>query len=393
VKSLGLNLLLLFHLGLNSCATTTLPPFGKEAALQLEEDEKRLWVRSQEAQKKLDSSDAIYQAPELTAYLNDVAQKVIPEQIRVKGPSIRIRVIKSPHVNAFALPHGPAYILTGFLAMMENEAQLAAVLAHEITHITHRHSIQQFRTVKGTAAAMTTLQVVAAPAGVYGIAPVLLGALGGLTAVMAYSREQETEADRIGFDLLVNAGYDPEEAIKLFDRVKKYEEEQEIQKSFFFATHPHLQERKENYAQIMQNRQAGNRVYNKGAARFAELVQPVLLDNAELDLAMGRFGLAKETIERFLQKEPKSARGHYYLGEVYRKRAGESDLRRAEEAYQLAAQYDPSYADPRKGLGLIYLKEGQKEKARKEFEGYLSLAPRAQDKGYVEQYLRETAEK
>ena len=118
-------------------------------------------------------------------------------------------------------------------------------------------------------------------------------------------------------------------------------------------------------------------------------ILPLLLDNALLDLSMGRFRSAEKEIKRFLKSEPRSARAHHYLGEVYRQRGEERDKERAEEEYHLSVHYNPSYPEPHKGLGLIYYKKGWLEEARTEFERYLSLAPHAEDREYIEQYLQQ----
>ena len=103
--------------------------------------------------------------------------------------------------------------------------------------------------------------------------------------------------------------------------------------------------------------------------------------------------MAKEAIDKVLQREPKNARAHYYLGEVFRQRGEEGDVEKGEAEYLVAAQYDSSYADPHKALGLIYLKQGKSRKAREAFEQYLFLSPQAQDRPYIEQYLEDLKRK
>lgn len=384
-----LSLVSLILLALNACATTSVSPFGKEGVIALEEDEKRLWISSEEEQKKLHNNAYFYEDSALILLIHSVTERLTPEDIKGKV-SIQTKVIKNPHVNAFTFPNGRIYIHTGFLAKMENEAQLATVLAHEMTHFINRHRIQQVRRVRSTASFLGTLHVVAAPAGVYGLAPLLLGAIGAMAAVSGYSQELESEADSVGFNLLVRAGYDPAESVKLFERVQKHAEEEKIKEPFFFGSHPHLQERKDNYARLLQS-EYGGKGGDKVTERFLQTIHPILLDNAAMDLSMGRFNSAKDAIDRFLQNEPGSAKGHYTLGEFHRKRGQESDTQTAEKLYLLAVQHDPSYADPHKGLGLTYLKWGQKDKAREALERYLSLAPHAEDKAYIEQYLQEIA--
>ena len=377
-----------FITGVLACATTNLPTVGEMQSLQLQEDEKRLWNRSEEEQKRLNHSSYIYEDPILTAYVNDIAQKLIPENVKEKGLLVEVKIIKNPLLNAFAYPNGVIYVHTGILTKMENEAQLATLLGHEMTHITHRHTIENYRSVKNTTAVLATVQMAATPFGVYGGLANLLGSVGAMAAVTGYSRELETEADRGGLESMIKAGYDPREAPRLFELLKKDVEEQKIKEPFFFGSHPRLQERIDNFNQfIVENKSVTQGVRNTD--RFMAQISSLLLENAQLDLSMGRFGSAQNGIERFLQEEPQNASGHYYLGELYRQKGDKDDWDRALKEYILAVEYDSSYPEPHKAIGLIYYKQGFKERSVKEFEQYLFMAPDAGDKGYIEQFIEE----
>ena len=377
-----------FITGVLACATTNLPTVGEMQSLQLQEDEKRLWNRSEEEQKRLNHSSYIYEDPILTAYVNDIAQKLIPENVKEKGLLVEVKIIKNPLLNAFAYPNGVIYVHTGILTKMENEAQLATLLGHEMTHITHRHTIENYRSVKNTTAVLATVQMAATPFGVYGGLANLLGSVGAMAAVTGYSRELETEADRGGLESMIKAGYDPREAPRLFELLKKDVEEQKIKEPFFFGSHPRLQERIDNFNQFMvENKSVTQGVRNTD--RFMAQISSLLLENAQLDLSMGRFSSAQNGIERFLQEEPQNASGHYYLGELYRQKGDKDDWDRALKEYILAVEYDSSYPEPHKAIGLIYYKQGFKERSVKEFEQYLFMAPEAGDRGYVEQFIEE----
>jgi predicted Zn-dependent protease len=374
-----------------ACATTKLPPVGEMQSLQLQTDERRVWNRSEEEQRRLDNSNYIYADPVLTGYVNEVAQHLIPDDIKGKGLTFQVKIIKNPLLNAFAYPNGVIYVHTGLLSKMENEAQLATVLGHEMTHVTHRHTIENFRSVKNTTAVLATLQMAAVPFGAYGGLANVLGTVGAMAAVTGYSRELETEADQGGLELLVRAGYDPQEAPRLFIYLQKDVEEQKIKEPFFFGTHPRLQERIDNYSRYLKANYAGIQGI-KNSERFMEVISPLLLDNAALDLSLGRFTSAQNGIERYLQKEPQSARAHYYLGELYRQRNQAADGAKAVEEYNLSVALDPSYPEPYRGTGLIYYKQGLKQAARAKFEKYLTLSPNAEDAAYIEQYIHEIKE-
>ena len=242
-------------ISLAACSGARLAPIGQDG-FQPEEDEARLWKESRELQMRFDRSGLVYEDVVVTAYVNQVALKIIPDSV-TKEIKFDIKILKHPTPNAFALPHGALYIHTGMLAQMENEAQLAAVIGHEVSHIMHRHTVQSFRTAKQAAAVSSTLGVIGAPAGVYGIGVVLLGTVGALAAVSGYSQTLEAEADTEGLRLMVNAGYEPTDAVKVFENLKRYVEKAEIKEPFFFSTHPRLEERITSYQHLLDTEYRG----------------------------------------------------------------------------------------------------------------------------------------
>jgi predicted Zn-dependent protease len=316
-----------------------------------------------------------------------VAQNLIPQDIRGKGLSFQVRIIRNPLLNAFAYPNGAIYVHTGLISKMENEAQLAALLGHEMSHVTHRHAIENYRSVKNTTAVLATIQMASVPFGAYGSLANTLGTLGAMAAVTGYSRELETEADNVGLVLLINAGYDPKEAPKLFEHLKRDVEQQEKKEPFFFGTHPRLQERINNYTRLIKTKYP-DATGMKNTERFMNIISPLILDNAMMDLSMGRFSSAEDGIGRFLQIDSQNSSAHFYLGELYRQRNDEEDREKAINEYNLSITYDPSNPAPHKGIGLIYYKLGRSLEARAEFEKYLKLYPDADDAAYIEQYIK-----
>ncbi|OGP71745.1 MAG: hypothetical protein A2W09_05080 [Deltaproteobacteria bacterium RBG_16_50_11] len=99
------------------CATTRLPPVSQN--FRLEDDERRLWLRSEEEEKALGRSGMVYRDEELDLYLNEVAKRLVPPEIFGSIP-FKIVVIKSPLLNAFTYPNGVIYAHTGLLARMDN---------------------------------------------------------------------------------------------------------------------------------------------------------------------------------------------------------------------------------------------------------------------------------
>jgi predicted Zn-dependent protease len=366
------------------CSTTNLPPVTKD--FRLEDDEKRLWQRSKEEQSVLNNSGLLYPDTELEDYLNKIARKLQTPEILARIP-FRIMVIKSPYLNAFAFPNGVIYIHTGILARMDNEAQLATLLAHEMTHCTHRHALRAFRNRKDKAVDLATVQET--QIGFDGAVDLLtlLGSTGCMAAVTGYSREFETEADMVGIRLVVRAGYDPNEAPKLFEHLTKELAEENIKEPFFFGTHPKLQDRIENYRDFLDTRYQGKKTGTKNTQVFLTKLHKVMLDNAFLDLKAGRFYSAQRGATKYLRIKPNDPRAYYLLGEISRQRKKQDGADRAKVYYKKALSIEPSYPDPLRAIGLLYYKEGKKILAKRSFESYLSLSPHAPDKAYIKQYL------
>jgi beta-barrel assembly-enhancing protease len=380
-------LILMVIVAVVGCATTNLHPLT-DRSVELEADEARIWTRCQEQEQLLDKRGLLYEDIETREYVNEVAAKLQPAEVYAKIP-FRVEVIKDPRLNAFAFPNGVIYVHTGILSRMENEAQLATLLAHEMTHCTHRHAVKQFRDLQNKTALLATVQVTTAPLGGIGDLATLLGALGTMAAVTGYSREHETEADEQGFRRVVEAGYDPQETPKLFQHLKRDIEEEKIKEPFFFGTHPRVQERIENYERLLAREKLGPMAETKNAEQFTQKVHRVFLDNASLDLKRGRFNQAQSGIEKYLAVRGDEARPYFLLGELCRQRGGQGDAAKAIGYYRKSIEFDPSYAEAHRGLGFLYLKEKEKGQAKAHFERYLALAPQAADRLYIEQYMKE----
>jgi predicted Zn-dependent protease len=204
-----------------------------------------------------------------------------------------------------------------------------------------------------------------------------------------YVCELEAEADRLGFELMTAAGYNPKEALFLFDHMMAEIEREKLEEPFFFGSHPAVRQRVDN----LQN--LPDPVYlSKGPAiknrniYFAKLGQ-LFLDNARLDIRLGRFEAARRSIEKFLQIKPDDSRAFFLLGEIYRQQGRLIDTQLALENYNRAISLDPGYAAAHKAIGLIHYKKGHHALAKKFFESCLQLSPDAPDKAYIQGYLKQ----
>lgn len=175
-------------------------------------------------------------------YINNLGQKIVSVSDR-KNLTYHFAVIESDQVNAFAAPGGFIYFYTGLLKEMDTEAELAAVMAHEISHVVARHSIKRVQSALGVSLAY---QLVFGKDGASEALDAAIGVGAGL-AFASYSRENEREADQFGLTYMVKAGYNPEGAVAIYRKLAALGSGQES--SVFeqlASSHPDTQERIQN---------------------------------------------------------------------------------------------------------------------------------------------------
>lgn len=356
-------------------ASDNVAPFATAPrADQLDPEEARVWAEANDLDRALRKQGYLFADPAVARYLQGIQDSLFPE---FTG-TMRVRVMNDTSVNAFALPNGSLYINMGLLARLENEAQIATVLAHEGGHFVARHGHQQRQNVKGASALALSLGIVGGGIGS------LLGSLAAVSSVYGYSRDHEREADRISFQRLQQAGYDPRAGTKVFLILDEEAKAENFQQPVFFASHPRMQERIDSFAELAAQAPPGGEVRAADYLARTTPVRPAWLETA--------VGLAQHK-SLILQLGKDSAaprfgphRG-YYLGEAYRLRGEAGNDAKAEAAYRQALAEDPAFAPTYRALGLLLYRREDLPAARPTLQEYLARAPQAPDRGYIQSYL------
>ncbi|MDD5711311.1 MAG: M48 family metalloprotease [Smithellaceae bacterium] len=204
------------------------------------EDEKKV---GKEFYEKMSSSNVIVTDERVNEYITRLGELILSHS--QKAPfDYRFFVIKSSSVNAFATPGGYVYVNSGLLALLDNESELAGVLAHEIAHVNARHIASIID--KSQKVNIATLAAILAGAFLGGgeIAAAVTGfSLATATSMnLKYTREHEEEADRLGLSYLVASGYDGQTMIDFLKKIRRYEYYSSTVPSYFL-THPGTDER------------------------------------------------------------------------------------------------------------------------------------------------------
>lgn len=209
------------------------------------ENERRIGA---EAAKQVEQTMGLVDTPELGSYLEAVGGRLAAHSPR-KDLDYTFRIVDMKEPNAFALPGGYTFFSRGLLALVNSEEDLAAVMAHEIAHVTSKHHAKSTNVAILTAPLKIATGIVGGTAAI--VAPRIgktISGIGEFTSnllIAPYSRQQEREADQVGQELMVKAGWDPNGLARILESLRREESlHRKTERSFsFFTTHPALEKR------------------------------------------------------------------------------------------------------------------------------------------------------
>ena len=339
-------------------------------------DEGGLWSIMDREETRLRRSPFSLRDPTLQEYVQAIACRLAGDHC----PDLRVHLVRTPMFNANMAPNGMIQVWTGLLLRMENEAQLAAVLAHEVGHYLERHVVERLRDAKARSAFAQFL-------GIFGLVGAL-GQLAVLASALAYSREQERAADRISVMLMSKAGYDPREASKVWSNLLlelKAQDADAESISPMFATHPAPEERQEALLELSQSAAGG--VTNEDTWRGK--IRPYVRDWLVEEIRRGRHEESLALLTRMIARDSTQAEFAYARGEIYRLRGKGNDLDAALADYAAAVTIGGEPPETHRGRGLIYRLRSQLAEAKGSFERYLELAPNAPDALLIRSYTEE----
>ena len=377
-------IVLLALAGCGSPATRDeLPDAAAGQRPELTTDEAGLWMVMDRVEENIGTSGRRVDDPALNAYLRGVMCKIAPEYCG----NLRLYLLELPDFNAAMAPNGFMVVFTGALLRCQNEAQLAYLLAHEVTHFQRRHTLQQWRNVRTATSALIFPQIALS---VVGLAPAnILLQLGAIGSIMQFSRSEEREADSSGLDRVAAAGYDPAQSVDIWTRlIAENEAADDDEPPVFFATHPPSAEREADLrAQAAKLTTAEGPGFIR-AEEYARAMAAFRGGWLRGELRRREFDRTKVVLDQLAKQGTRPGEIAYYRGELYRLRAEEGDSLRAIDAYRAALVAEGAPPETHRGLAEIYRKDGSTAQARAEFAEYLRLMPDAPDRAMIETYLQ-----
>ncbi len=334
--------------------------------------------------------------PELQAYVEKVGRSLVPKWVDPQQLNFTFTLINDESLNAFALPDGTVVVHSGLLAALENEAQLATVLGHEIAHATHRHGYRGYKSQQSKskwfglgsmiAGAVVGTQSATAASLISGAgSQVALNA-----AVNGHGRKLEDEADVIGLYYMVNAGYDYMEAPEVWRVFSKYTKDQDKASNWFFSDHSTHVARIHNLTKAINLDYRGYVSRDKlrtGEAEHLAAVEQLKQQNAMANYESKQYAQAARGLAAAVDRNPNNAQAHYNLGRVLWAQGKEQNAQRAMDEFATAIQLDPKMAAPWRDAGVIFYEMRDVNRAAQAFENYLQLAPDAPEAPQIKAFL------
>jgi predicted Zn-dependent protease len=340
--------------------------------------------------------------PELSAYVNEVGQKLVASSgnilVKPRDLPFEFSVLNNSVPNAWALPGGKIAINRGLLTELGSEAELAAVLGHEIVHSLARHGAQSQERgtlLQGTLAAA---QIGAAVGGVdESTAGLLLGGanIGAQLIHTRYGRGAELESDLYGTRLMKAAGYDPTAAITLQETFVRLSEGRDSGwLEGLFASHPPSAERvaknRETVAQLGAGGDLGTERYQAKLAPLRKL-QPAYdsYDQALAAMQKKDVAKAKTLASDAVRLVPREAQFHQLLGDIA---VNEKKNQEALAHFERAQEIDPDYFGSWLGGGVAQYRLGNKSQARQWLQRSYDLLPTAPAALYLGNLTRDAGD-
>ena len=341
----------------------------------MDKDEAGLWYTMDKAEAKVKTSGARIHDAALNAYVKNLTCDIV-------GPDcekLRIYLINSPEFNALMAPNGMMMVSSGLLLRAENEAQLGCVIGHEYGHFLENHSLEQWRGLKNV--------------GVTNLFIPIAGALIGMASLSDFSRDQEREADEIGFRLTSGKGYVPGECSDVWLNLigenavsdnKRTRKSTSKTKHGVFSSHPVAKERVETLKALAESTEGGDKT---GRDVYQAATVPHLAKWLDNELLAKDYSRHIYLFEQLKDRGRHAATLNFYLGEAYRLRRQDGDKTKALSYWQEAATLDGAPPLVWRNLAEYERRSGDKTKALEYYNRYLSEAPDAADKPLIQKYI------
>ncbi|MGD2269184.1 MAG: M48 family metalloprotease [Desulfobacterales bacterium] len=339
---------------------------GSASSITIKEEEEL----AREFMKIVMSSFDLIEDPLIVDYVNKIGKRIVATLPPPQPYSYRFFVVKEDVYNAFATPAGNIFIYSGLIEAMDNEEELAGILAHEVAHVQARHISQKIERSKKIG--LATLAGIAA--GIFLgsssseiASAVTLGSIAaGQTVALAYSRENEIQADQLGLNYLTQAGYSGEGLLTILNKIRAKHWYGSEQVPSYLSTHPAVEDR----LAYLDTRLANTK--NIPSSEIKKTPYDFKTVHTRLIALFGDERAALNQFKTALEKNPTDPMAYFGYGLV---QARTGHRREAVEYLRKALERKAFSPEILTALGRVYFLDGRYVEAVNALEGVISVFP------------------
>ena len=377
---------------LTGCSTN---PVTGQTQLMLVSEDSEVQIDRTNSPHQFSADYGIIQDKALNSYINRTGEKIASLSHR-PGMPYSFRCVNAAYVNAYAFPGGSIAATRGILVNLNNEAELSALLGHELGHVNARHTAEQMSKGVLTSAVVGGIAAFAgAKSQTYGKIAESLGMIGSGMLLASYSRDNEREADALGMEYMVKAGYNPDGFIGLMDMLRKMSRSKPGSIELMFSTHPMSDERyataSENVHKLygsFQKQPVYRERYMDNTAKL-RVMKPAIdeLQNGDSAMRKGNYQASENHFRKALSLAPNDYAGLVMMSKclLIQEKYGEA-LKYAETA---KAVY-PGEAQAHQISGFARMKKKDYEYAYDEFDKYEKALPGDSNAIFYKGFCRES---
>jgi predicted Zn-dependent protease len=360
---------------LSGCATS--PVTGESILVGMSEADERS-IDAKVSPHQFSQDLGAVQDPAINRYLSDLGNRLDDSTHRPTMP-YSYRALNANYLNAYTFPGGAMGVTRGIMVELDNEAELAALLGHELGHVNARHAAQQQGKSLVAQVAVAGLNIAASDsnwASVIGMG----SQLGASALLSSYSRDNEREADALGQEYMVRGGYPASGMVKLQQLLVDQEKEEPSLLQTMFSTHPMSRERRDTAQQLADTRYAATKGRNPQRERFMDnttslrKIKPTIddLKHGETAMAKKDYRAAETKFESAVKRTPEDYAANLRMAQCLQATGqGKEAFNYADNARRIY----PQEAQAHKVSGVIALEQRDPAAALQRLEQYDRLLP------------------
>ena len=355
-------------------------PVTGKSQLMLVSEAEEIQVDKKNSPYQLAADYGVSKDAALAAYIAETGKQVAAISHRPQMP-YEFHVVNATYINAYAFPGGTIAVTRGILLTLDNEAELAALLGHELGHVNARHTAQQMSKGTITQAIVGGIAIAAGTQGaIYGDIASQVGMIGAGALLASYSRDNEREADSLGLAYMTKAGYGADGFVGLMDMLNSMNKHRANAIELMFSTHPMSSERYQTaidevnakYAAQKKNPLHRDRYMDRTARLRAMAPAIEAMQKGDAAMAKKQVAQAEQEYRKALKTAPED---YTALVMMAKNQIVQEKFNDAAGFTSLAVQADPKGAQAHFLNGLVQIQVGKYETALASFDRYERMLP------------------